>query len=254
MNSPWLSFSATGSAPRASTQHGTLPLANRCCAYHCTKSREACTSPRRKSPATIIAPSRTQLRAYERVPGCSAAPSRDIRMCASELRTVSTTGCAAAGSVRPTRFSRSRHCAATASSRLRAQVSSARVGGAASPASGNATATLRVSPAARSNAQRSAALARPCVSLSACSGRCAVASTSTSPLSSASATTPVGGTNACSHGRALTTKVPACHASRSTRLTPPGVLRNCAGGFTCHGRCTSASVSRRAVSPVLVSV
>ena len=63
MNWPWLSFSATGSAPRASTQQGTLPLANRNPAYQVVKSRAASSSPRRSRPATIIAPSRTQVRA-----------------------------------------------------------------------------------------------------------------------------------------------------------------------------------------------
>ena len=40
----------------------------------------------------------------------------------------------------------------------------------------------------------------------------------------------------------------------TTRLTPPGALRNCAGGFTCQGLSASASVRRRARVPVLLSV
>jgi hypothetical protein len=115
MSSPALSCSGTVSAPRSSTQHGTLPLSNWCGTYQRRKSAATSAWPRRISEDAIIAPSRIHERAYERVPGRSAAPSRVMRMWASEDRIVSTRGWAAAGTSISTRLSLVRHARATAS-------------------------------------------------------------------------------------------------------------------------------------------
>src|SRR5690606_41956722 len=55
-------FSGTGSLPRASTQHGTLPFSNWYGAYHSRYSRTTSGRPSRSRPSEIIAPSRIQLR------------------------------------------------------------------------------------------------------------------------------------------------------------------------------------------------
>ncbi len=116
MNSPWLSFSGTGSAPRASTQHGTLPFANWCGAY---QRRSRATLRRARAAAAPPTSSRRRGSTSARRSASRAAapgPSRVIRMCASAVRSVSTSGCAAARNARSTtRSSFSRHAAATRS-------------------------------------------------------------------------------------------------------------------------------------------
>ena len=97
ISSPWLSFSGTGSLPRSSTQHGTLPLSNWYGAYQRRNPRATSSRPMRSRPSEIIAPSRIQLRAYERVPGCRRGPMRLISMCASAVRSVSTSALALRG-------------------------------------------------------------------------------------------------------------------------------------------------------------
>ena len=63
MSSPWLSFSGTGSAPRASTQQGTLPLANWKGANHSMSSRTGSGWPQRSRAEEVSEPSRIQVRA-----------------------------------------------------------------------------------------------------------------------------------------------------------------------------------------------
>ena len=83
--SPWLSFSATGSAPRASTQHGTLPTGEDEAGVPVDELARA----PRPRPGAASRPPSSRRRApscarRSACPGCSAGPSRDIRMCASE--------------------------------------------------------------------------------------------------------------------------------------------------------------------------
>ena len=63
MSSPWLSFSGTGSAPRASTQQGTMPLSNWYGANHRRKAPASSAWPRRMSATEVSEPSRIQERA-----------------------------------------------------------------------------------------------------------------------------------------------------------------------------------------------
>ena len=122
--------------------------------------------PAAAAPATIIAPSRIQLRAYERVPGCSAAPvarHQDVRERGAQG--VGDRLCVG-GSISSTRFSRSRQSAATASRRARAQASSARAGAAAAPASGSATATRARLAGRQLEGPAQRGTARPCASAS----------------------------------------------------------------------------------------
>ncbi len=143
ISSPWLSFSGTGSLPRASTQHGTMPLSNWYGAYHSRYCRTASSRPSRSSPSEIIAPSRIQLRAYERVPGCRLGPTREISMCASAVRRVSASGWPASGNCSRTWSSVCRHIAATCCCALSA---SKRPGIDQAPVCGSTSATSRLCP------------------------------------------------------------------------------------------------------------
>jgi hypothetical protein len=58
ISSPALSCSDTGSAPRLSTQHGTLPSRSWNCTYQRRKSRTSGVNPISRSAAEVIAPSR----------------------------------------------------------------------------------------------------------------------------------------------------------------------------------------------------
>ena len=69
----------------------------------------------RSSPSEIMAPSRIQLREYERVPGCRRGPTRETSMCASDVRSVSASGWTLAGTRSDTWSSRPRQPVATSS-------------------------------------------------------------------------------------------------------------------------------------------
>src|SRR5512141_2374822 len=76
MNSPWLSFSGTGSAPRPSTTQGILPLGYWYRAYQSIYWRTSATLPVCNSAVDVREPSRIQARLYVRDPGWIAGPSR----------------------------------------------------------------------------------------------------------------------------------------------------------------------------------
>src|SRR5687767_612018 len=116
MNSPWLSFSGTGSAPRESTQHGILPFSNWYFAYQSMNSRTSVYWPSLRSAAEVSAPSRIQERSYERDPGWIDGPSRLIRIHARFARIVLAICEADVGSLMSTTLRRFSQSARVASS------------------------------------------------------------------------------------------------------------------------------------------
>ena len=116
-NSPSLSFSATGSAPRASTQHGTLPSANWCGANQRRKSRatSAVAEPQQRlRHHRAVADPRARVGARARAQDRAVAVDEQMR----RARCAACRPPAARRAARriDTRLSFSRQCAAAASS------------------------------------------------------------------------------------------------------------------------------------------
>ena len=96
---------------------------------------------------------------------------------------------------------------------------------------------------------------RNCSAAEACvCGSCKVSSVGAdrsavrlSPPSKGRAVTRCGGVLGRSAGLPLTASIPWLQRIARMGLAPPGVDRNCCGGFTCQGRTLSISVKLRAV-------
>src|SRR5882724_3636533 len=117
MYSPWLSCSGTGSGPRLSTTHGTLPLSNWWAPNQSIQARTSSACPHASSAAEVIDPSRAHDLSYDRDPGWMAGPSLLIRMYASWLLNVSAIHRSFLGTVSPTRETAPSHATPHASRR-----------------------------------------------------------------------------------------------------------------------------------------
>src|SRR6187551_169928 len=148
MNSPWLSFSGTGSAPRRSTQQGIFPLANWYGANHSRNSRTGSVMPSRSSADEVRAASRIQERAYAREPGWMAALSRLMRMYATDARMVWSSVLTIGGPCRAKRLVLPRHSAAARVRDAAAQTGSAPAGSVPVPCQGTAIVMVLDAPGA----------------------------------------------------------------------------------------------------------